>query len=221
MNGTKKILDKFLQTLYIIEYMETSTLSQSVKKIYDSGFYFFTTKTLKDIIGEKKESTFFKFIARLIQDKVLLKIEKNKYLLDNVKLNDFELANFLLEPSYISFETALNYHGVLSQFPYEVTSATLKKTNQKKFQGKIFSYVHIDKSLYWGYRKKDNFLIANAEKAFLDQMYLVAKGLKRLSLTEINTSILKKNILIQYTEQFPKTNQFKAMIEKLKKVEIL
>jgi predicted transcriptional regulator of viral defense system len=201
--------------------METSTLSQSIKKIYDSGLYFFTTKTLKDIIGEKKESTFFKFIVRLVKDKILLKVEKDKYLLNNLKINDFELANFLQSPSYLSFETALNYHGILSQFPYEITSATPKKTNQKKFQDKIFSYTHIDKSLYWGYRKKDNFLIADAEKAFLDQIYLAAKGLKRISLTEIDTSRLKKNILIQYIRQFPKIKQFTAMLEKLKKLKIL
>ncbi|PJC79825.1 hypothetical protein CO008_03845, partial [Candidatus Roizmanbacteria bacterium CG_4_8_14_3_um_filter_36_12] len=75
--------------------METYTLSQSIKKIYDSGLFFFTTKTLRDVIGEKKESTFFKFITRLIDDKILLKVEKNKYLLNNSKINDFELANFL------------------------------------------------------------------------------------------------------------------------------
>lgn len=201
--------------------METSTLSQSIKKIYDSGLYFFTTKTLKDVIGEKKESTFFKFIARLINDRILLKVEKNKYLLNSKKINDFELANFLLVPSYISFETALNYYGLLSQFPYEITSVTPNKTNQKKFQNKIFSYVHINKSLYWGYTKKENFLIADAEKAFLDQIYLVAKGLKRISLVEIDASKLKKNILRQYIRQFPKTKQYTAMLEKLKKLEIL
>jgi len=220
-DGIKNTLDKFLQTLYIIEYMETYTLSQSIKKIYDSGLFFFTTKTLRDVIGEKKESTFFKFITRLIDDKILLKVEKNKYLLNNSKINDFELANFLQTPSYISFETALNYYGVLPQFPYEITSATSKKTNQKKFQDKIFSYIHIDKTLYWGYTKKDNFLIANAEKAFLDQIYLASKGLKRISLTEIDTSRLKKNILIQYIRQFPKIKQFTAMLEKLKKLEII
>jgi len=201
--------------------METYTLSQSIKKIYDSGLHCFTTKTLRDIIGERKESTFFKFIARLISDKILLRIEKDKYLLNDSKINDFELANFLQTPSYVSFETALNYHGVLPQFPYEITSATSKKTNQKKFQDKIFSYVHLNKTLYWGYNKRDNFLIANIEKAFLDQIYLSSKGLKRISLTEIDTSKLKKNILMQYIRQFPKTKQFLAMIERLKKFKII
>lgn len=77
-----------------------------------------------------------------------MRIEKNKYILSDKKINDFELANFLQIPSYISFETALNYHGLLSQFPYEITSATCKKTNKKEFQDKIYSYVHIDRSLY-------------------------------------------------------------------------
>lgn len=209
-------LDKFLYTLYYREYMGTSSLSQSIKKIYESNLYFFTTKTLRDIFGEKKESTFFKYLTRLVGDEILLKIEKNKYLLNSPKINDFELANFLLSPSYLSFETALNYYGILSQFPYEVTSATSKKTNLKKFQGKVFSYTHITKSLFWGYLKKDNFLIAEPEKAFCDQLYLVAKGIKKINLDEIDTERLKKNTLKQYLASFPKTKQFSAMIEKLK-----
>lgn len=201
--------------------METSTLSQLIKKIYESNLFFFSTKTLRDLVGEKKESTFFKYIARLVNDKILIKIEKNKYLLSSSKINDFELANFLQSPSYLSFETALNYHGLLSQFPYEITSATLKKTNLKNFQGKVFSYTHITKSLFWGYKKIENFLIAEPEKAFLDQTYLVAKGIKKISLDEIDTAKLNKNILKGYLKNFPKTKQFIAMIGKLKKFNII
>lgn len=201
--------------------METSTLSQAIKKIYESNLFFFSTKTLKDLVGKKKESTFFKYIARLVKDKILIKIEKNKYLLSSPKINDFELANFLQSPSYLSFETALNYYGILPQFPYEITSATTKKTNLKKFQDKIFSYTHIATSLFWGYKKKDNFLIADPEKAFLDQIYLSAKGIKKISFSEIDLSRLRKNILKEYIKQFPKTKQFLAMINKLKELKII
>lgn len=201
--------------------MESSNTGQIVKKLYDSNIYFFTTKTLRDVFGNKKESAFFKLIVRLIRDKILIKVEKNKYILNDSKINDFELANFLYTPSYISFETALNLYNILPQFPYEVTSATTKKTAVKKIQGKAFSYSHLDKSLYWGFKKRENFLIADAEKAFLDQVYLVAKGIKNLNFGEIDLSQLKKEAVTAYLNHFPKTNQFIIMINKLQNLRIV
>jgi len=80
------------------------------------------------------------------------------------------------------------------------------------------SYTHISKSLFWGYLKKDNFLIAEPEKAFCDQVYLAAKGIKKINLDEIDTGRLKKNVLKQYLASFPQTKQFLAMVAKLKTI---
>jgi predicted transcriptional regulator of viral defense system len=144
--------------------METLNYALVVKKIYESGLYLFNNKTLKDIIESKKESTYFKYLSRLIKEKILIKIERDKYILAKANISDFELANFLLVPSYISFETALNFWGVISQFPYEITSATIKKTRIKKYGEKIFSYSRLSKNLFFGYELINNYLIANLEK---------------------------------------------------------
>ena len=191
--------------------METINMAVLTKKIYDSGLSLFDLKTLNDILGVKKESTSFGVINRLIKSKVLVKIEKNKYLLQNGKADDFSLANFLYSPSYISFETALNIYGILSQFPYEITSCTSRKTKQKTYEEKLFSYTHIKKELFWGYEKKENFLIALPEKALLDQLYLAGKGLKGLSLDEYDFSFINLKKLKNYLNKYPKTRQFKKI----------
>jgi len=186
------------------------------KKIYNSKISLFQTKTLKDILEVKKEATLFKIIEKLLKTEILVKIEKGKYLLKDADIHDFALANFIYEPSYISFESALNFQGILSQFPRAVFSATPKRTNKKKVAEKSFVYNHLKKELFWGYQKKDNFFIAFPEKALLDQLYFAGKGYKKIDFEEYNFDQLNLGRLRNFMNKFPKTRQFNNMKEKLK-----
>jgi len=197
--------------------MERYNLASITKKVYDSGVSFFTLKTLRDILEISKESTLFSIVKKLIKAKVLLKIEKDKYLLKGREVSDFALANFIYQLSYVSFESALNFYGILSQFPYEISSTTARKSVKKVFQDKIFVYTHIKKELFWGYEKKENFLIALPEKALLDQVYLMGKGYKSISLDEYDLSRIKVSRLKEYLSKYPKTRQFKSAVKLLKK----
>jgi len=194
--------------------METYNLATITKRIYESSLSFFSSKTLKDILEIKKEVTFFLTIKKLIKAGVLIRIEKNKYLLKNAKFSDFALANFLYQPSYISFESALNFYGILSQFPYEISSATARKTTKKEFEDKVFTYTRIKRDLFWGYEKKGSFIIAFPEKALADQLYLSAKGYKRINLDEYDLEGISTLRLKKYLNKYPKTRQFKSILEK-------
>ena len=143
--------------------MEVYSLAIATKQIYDSKLTLFSLKAIRDILEVQKESTFFSIVKRLIKSDVIKKIEKDKYMLSTYQ-DYFAIANFLYKPSYISFETALNHYGILSQFPYEMTSATPKKTLQKVIDDKAYSYTHIQKSLYWGYDIRTGFVIAQPER---------------------------------------------------------
>jgi len=196
--------------------METYNLAIITKKIYNSRFSFFTLKTLRDVLDIKKESTMFSIVKKLLKAEILIKIERNKYLLKDVKINDFTLANFIYEPSYISFESALNFYGILSQFPYDISSTTTKKTARKIFQNKAFIYTQIKKDLFWGYEKKQGFIIAFPEKALLDQLYLVAKGYKKMNLDEYDLSRMNVLRLKNYLKRYSQTRQFKKAVKTLK-----
>jgi predicted transcriptional regulator of viral defense system len=197
--------------------MERYNLVAATKRIYDSRLSFFTIKTLKDILEVRKESSLFPVIKRLLQVGLLVKIERDKYLLKGAKVHDFALANFIYRPSYISFESALNFYGILSQFPYEVTSVTSKKTVKKTFESKVFVYNHIKMDLFWGYKKQDNFLIAFPEKALLDQLYLTAKGYKNISLDEYDLSRISTLRLKKYLRKYSRTRQFEGTIKILER----
>lgn len=197
--------------------METYNLANITKEIYDSGLKLFTTKTLEDILEVKNETTFFNILKRLLKSEVLSRVERNKYILKGVKTHDFVLANFVYTPSYVSFETALNYYGILSQFPYEIISGTSRKTTQKTIDGKSFVYIHIKKDLFWGYEKKDEFVIALPEKALLDQIYLGAKGLRSLNLDEYDFSLIDPKTFREFLDNYPKTKKFNKYIKIIEK----
>jgi len=197
--------------------MEGYNLATITKRIYNSGFSLFTLKTLRDVLEVKKESTTFSIVKRLIKAGVLVRIEKNKYLLRDAKVSDFALANFIYQPSYISFESALNFYGILSQFPHNISSATIKKATEKVFQSKGFAYTHIKRDLFWGYEKKEDFIIAFPEKALLDQLYIATKGYKRADLDEYDLDRINIPRLKDYLKRYSKTRQFKIAIKTLKK----
>ena len=200
--------------------MERYNLATLTKKIYESKLSVFDLRTIEDVLEVKKRATLFSVIKKLIKSGILTKIERGKYLLKSANLDDFVLANFLYQPSYISFETALNFYNILSQFPYEISSATSKKTAQKRIDGKVFSYTKIKKSLFWGYEKRGDFLIALPEKALLDQLYLTANGKKKINVDELNLEEISVKRFKNFLNRYPKTRQFMRFIKNLKQKEI-
>ena len=181
--------------------MKTYDLSQLTNKLSNIGYSLVDKNFLGSFFEITDQRNLFLIIKKLIASGWLIKIERNKYKINNRLVHDFELANFLYQPSYISFESALNYWGILSQFPFEITSATLKISRTKKNNEKTFSFTKLDKKHYFGFKKVDNFLIASPEKALFDQVYLWTKGLKQLNWDEydfdnVNKTELKKMLSI-------------------------
>ncbi|MDD3488189.1 MAG: hypothetical protein PHH35_02445 [Candidatus Pacebacteria bacterium] len=196
--------------------METYNLAIITKKLYKSNNKFFTLQQLSDVLNIKK-SSLFKIIQKLLAANILTKIEKNKYFLTDSQISDFALANYLYQPSYISLESALNFYGILSQFPYEITSITTKKPKEKIFENQIFTYRKLKKELYFGYQKIEDYLIAYPEKALLDQLYLYAKGLKSINLDEYKLDSLNVSRIRKYLKNYPLTKQFDKAVLLLNK----
>ena len=197
---------------------KSNNLSEVTKKILESGFVLFNGQILKDISGINKRELLGSAIKRLLANKILLRLEKDKYIIKNRTIDSYNLANLIYAPSYISFETALNFYGILSQFPHELSSATPKKTKHKKLIGQHYSYIHLKSELFFGYVKHNGILMANPEKALLDQIYLSLKGLKKINLEEYDFSIIKKGRLKEYYSHYSKLKRSPMMDEIIIKV---
>src|SRR5205809_155490 len=91
----------------------------------------FITGTDLAVIFDKSYDSRHAIIKRLVQAKILIKLQNDLYLikesLRKTLLDSFELAQLIWGPSYISFESALGYHGWIPEAVYTITSACSKK----------------------------------------------------------------------------------------------
>src|SRR3989338_2897590 len=80
------------------------------------------------------------------------KLRNGLYALGSEPPHEFEIANRLYEPSYISLEYALAYYRLIPETVYAVTSVTTKITREFTVQGKNYEYSRIKRRAYTGYR---------------------------------------------------------------------
>lgn len=188
---------------------------KSVKKIYESEFKLFTIKTLQQLLDIRTERNFYQVLQSLQEHQILEKLERSKYRRLGIAISDFELANFLYDFSYVSLESALNYWGILSQFPFEISSVSNKKTNKKMVDGKSFTYSKITPSLYGMFIKENNFLIAMPEKALIDQLYFASRGWRSSSFDEYDLESVNKESLLGLCQELRISNEVYLLIEEL------
>lgn len=186
--------------------MALYNLSLAVQKLHTSGQKLFNLQSLSQLLEIGNPRSARSVVLRLTTKNILTRIAKDVYALTEPAPDRFAIANFLYSPSYISLETALNYHGILSQFPLEITSVTPKKSVTKRADGQVFSYAHLKSSLFWGYEKIDEQLLALPEKALLDQMYLTSKGLRIVHFDEYDLERINKTLFYKFAKLFPKMN---------------
>lgn len=162
------------------------TLQASGKKIFTSG-------DLQKILQLNSSTYAYILAKRLMTEGVLERVAKGYYILTSNKPTDFELANILYQPSYVSLDSALNYYGILVQSPQQITSVSTKLTkNISSTGGKTFSYMHLNQKYFTDYQTVDGFLIATPEKALVDSMFATALGRSSLSIEELNLQSVDK-----------------------------
>lgn len=117
-------------------------------------------------------------INRLVDEGKLFPLVKGIYE-DNGHAEPFALATSICAPSYISFESALSYHGLIPERVHSITSASLNKKKDKVYTNHFgtFTYSDIPERVFPlgvtmvnlgnGY----SFLIASKEKALCDKLY--------------------------------------------------
>lgn len=104
-------------------------------------------------------------------------------------------------PAYVSMQTALFHHGMISQIPAVVYAVTLARTKRYVNDLGTFSVHHINPEFFFGYESvgRHGVKMATPEKALLDVFYL-APARSRLfrALPELE---LPKNFSIKTAKQ--------------------
>lgn len=117
-------------------------------------------------------------IKRLNQQGKIIRLIKGVYV-DDKNENPFVLATSVYSPSYISFESALSYHGLIPERVYRVTCATCGRGKNKIYNTSLGNYSFRDvplKAFPFGIQRitRDNsfFYRASPEKALCDRLYM-------------------------------------------------
>ncbi len=185
-----------------------------LNKIRESGLVFVTIADLKKIADIEKDNSAYKTAERMIEHGLLKRLKKDLYVPVFYTPKDFEIANHLYLPSYISLETALSFYGIIPEFTYSIISVTIRKSNKVILSGKEFDYVHISSKYFYDYVRSDGFWIATPEKALIDSFYMMAKGIHRLDLDRLDTSRIKRKVFYRIASSIsyiPFTNLIKKV----------
>lgn len=149
-----------------------------------------TVFSLTDI--RKIEPKFYRRRLNEWQDKgYIKKLRRGYYMFADTALSEetlFLVANKLYAPSYVSFEMALSYYGLIPEGVYSITSASSKKTIKFKTPIGEFFYRSLKPQLLFGYSLealgKQAYKLAEMEKAVLDYLYLNSKSTRKTDLQE-------------------------------------
>lgn len=150
-------------------------------------------------------------IKRLIDRKIVDRVSKGIYKLSEINPDLEKYATKIYNPSYISFETALSKYGIINQGLYKITLATTRHSKKLELLNTLCEYTQIKSSLFFGFNLIDGLYLAEAEKAFLDEIYLIALGKRSINTTEWDLKNLNRQKIQKYLKLFPITIRKKTL----------
>ena len=129
--------------------------------------------------GEANPQAIQTQLSRWVKTGRLIKLARGKYVLAppyrKVDPPLEYVANRLVYPSYVSFERALGWYGLIPEAAAVVASATTGRPRVVENALGTFRYRHIHRRLFWGYgtitHQQQECVIAFPEKAILDLFY--------------------------------------------------
>lgn len=159
-----------------------------------------------------------KFTERYVKKGFFIRLKKGLFTIKANPPSPYVIANRLYEPSYISFDAALSFHGIIPETIYVMTSATPKATRRFQAVQNIFMYHKIKRNAYTGYKLVEylgeHILIAEPEKALADYLYFVDLEKRQLAYERIDLKKIKRAKLIFYARLFGRPKMIK-IIERL------
>jgi predicted transcriptional regulator of viral defense system len=146
-------------------------------------------------------------LTRLVKQDELQKIGRGFYCLPDAQPDLWQIALEIDPAAYLSFESALNFYGMLSQVPAVITLATPARSRKIKLLNQVAEYSHFKKDLWFGYQIAKQTKIASPEKAFLDELYFISLGKRSLPLKELDLHNLNLKLIQKWAKRFPPATQ--------------
>ncbi|MBU0577072.1 hypothetical protein KKF73_00710 [Patescibacteria group bacterium] len=173
---------------------------QLVQKIEALGKDVFSIKDLQKLFPEEAHLKIS--VKRMLDAGVLIQITRSIYTLKRENLDIEKVATQLYYPSYVSFESALSKYGITNQGLYGLTLATTRHSKKITLAGIECEYSQLNPKLFFGYDLINGAYLAQPEKAFLDQIYLMVLGKRAGNYSEWYLDSLDREKLLEYLPLF-------------------
>lgn len=145
-------------------------------------------------------------LARWAKTGKLIRLKRGVYQFADRTVDEFTLAGYLYQPSYVSLETALNNFGIIPDVSVNITSISPVTTKLINSVMGSFIYSKINPSLFFGWQKiKDSsgfyYQIALPEKALLDWIYI--RKIINLGGQRVDLSTFSKTRINKFSRPYP------------------
>lgn len=139
----------------------------------------------------------------------------------------FLIANRLVPGSYVSCQSALEYHHLIPEYVPAITSVSARRPGQWQTSLGRFSFRHIKLELVKGYKSEvlgsgQRAFVAEPEKALLDMVHLQTGGDGLPYLSELrlqNMEVLNLDRLEELAQERPKLSRAVRHIAELAHIE--
>jgi len=128
--------------------------------------------------GSEDQRQAKKVIAKLVNHGWLMRIRRGLYAISDfsnrgfLSLSPYLVANLFVKKSYVSFESALAYHGMFDQLTSTVISISKMQYKTVQLNATEYSFVNVKDQFFFGWQEImiDGRIarIATAEKALID-----------------------------------------------------
>ncbi len=122
-----------------------------------------------------------KVIAKLVRHGWLMRIRRGLYVISDfsnrgfLSLSPIVVANLFLKDSYVSFESALAYHGMFDQLTSKIISVSKIQYKTVQLGSTEYSFVAVNEQFFFGWQEVaidgNMARIATAEKALVDSIH--------------------------------------------------
>jgi len=134
-------------------------------------FTLFSVQEIKRITGWK-QPRISNVLSSLKKKKIVVALRKNSYVLSaKIPENIWMIATSMAAPAYISFWSACSYYGLTEQQTSAIQIVSTKQFPRFRIRNTPVEITTYQPQRFYGYRRIQNFAIAEIEKLLIDCLY--------------------------------------------------
>ncbi|RPH69161.1 hypothetical protein EHM76_07275 [bacterium] len=184
------------------------------QRLTQDELFAFNSRTISALFRMDKFQT-LSLLDRMEQAGLVARIEQGKFILlgltpERVLSNPLYIGCNLVTPAYISFWSALHFHGFTEQAPRTTFVATTRRKKDIAFRKMNFKFVTLQPMTFFGYRREMlaelPVVVADEPKSILDSLSLpqyaggVSEVAKALQIA-FSQGLLELPVLLEYAER--------------------